>query len=124
MQDELVKLATFNWPIDAYLLKMRLEAEGISCYIFDDNIISLNWLYANTVWGVKLYTSSKDLEKALEIVDQKPIEEDRCPNCDSNNLEFKRISGWLLLGSYFVFGVPVLFFKGVWKCRDCGGRWV
>ncbi len=42
MQEELIKLATFIWPIDAYLLKMRLEAEGVSCYIFDDNIISLN----------------------------------------------------------------------------------
>lgn len=123
MQDELVKLAVFVWPIDAYLLKMRLEADGISCYIFDDNIIGLNWLYSYTVWGVKLYISSKDLEQALEIVDQGPIKEDRCFNCNSSNMEFKRISWWLLFGSHFIFGVPIPF-KGTWKCRDCGDEWV
>lgn len=123
MQDELIKLAAFVWPIDAYLLKMRLEADGIRCYIFDDNIIGLNWLYSYTVWGVKLYISSKDLEQALEIVDQGSIEEDRCFNCDSSNLEFKRIYWWLLFGSYYILGVPIPF-KGTWKCKDCGERWV
>ena len=123
MQAKLVKLAVFVWPIDAYLLKTRLEVDGIGCYIFDDNLIGLNWLYANAVGGVKLYISSEDLEKALEIMDQGLVEDDRCFNCDSSNLKFKRISGWLLLGSYFILGVPVPF-KGTWKCKDCGEEWV
>lgn len=73
---------------------------------------------------MKLYINSKDVEKTLEIVDQKPVEEDKCPNCDSNNLKFKRISGWLLLGGFLIFGVPILFLKGTWKCNDCEYRWV
>ena len=38
MQGELVKLASFTWPIDAQLLKIRLEAENVKCFIFDENI--------------------------------------------------------------------------------------
>ena len=31
--ERLVMIASFLFPIDAYLLKMRLESEGIQCFL-------------------------------------------------------------------------------------------
>jgi hypothetical protein len=62
-------LASFNQPMDAYLLRARLEGSGIAAYIRDENLITLDWLYSNAVGGVKVDVMDEDYEKALEILD-------------------------------------------------------
>ena len=42
MQDELVKVASFIFPGDAHLLKMRLEADGMKCCLLDEEIITMD----------------------------------------------------------------------------------
>jgi len=39
---KLVTLKTFDNSIEAHLLKVKLESEGIRCFIFDENIVSMN----------------------------------------------------------------------------------
>lgn len=48
------KLETvFNstYPIDCYLLKGRLESEGIDCFVFDDEKVSVNPFKSVAVGG-------------------------------------------------------------------------
>ena len=61
-------LASFNLPIDAYLLRARLEGSGITAYVRDENLVTLDWLYSNAVGGVKVDVTDEDFEKALEIM--------------------------------------------------------
>lgn len=62
-------LASFSLPMDAYLLRARLESSGITSYIRDENLITLDWLYSNAVGGVKVDVMDEDYEEALQILD-------------------------------------------------------
>lgn len=55
--------------MDAYLLRARLESSGITSYIRDENLITLDWLYSNAVGGVKVDVMDEDYEEALQILD-------------------------------------------------------
>jgi len=118
----LVKIATFFQPLDAYLLKSRLEATGIVCFVFDDLTVSSNNYLSNAVGGVKVYVAEKDAAEALEIFNEKPQEESVCLNCGSKNLKFTKTPIWVHLGSLIVFRLPLLM-KGIWECEDCGNSW-
>jgi hypothetical protein len=51
---DLVTVKTFDNPIDAHLLRIHLESEGIPCYIFDEEIVAIQPLFANAVGGIKV----------------------------------------------------------------------
>jgi hypothetical protein len=55
--------------MDAYLLRARLEGSGITAYVRDENLITLDWLYSNAVGGVKVDVMGEDYESALELLD-------------------------------------------------------
>jgi hypothetical protein len=61
-------LASFNLPMDAYLLRARLEGSGIASYIRDENLVTLDWLYSNAVGGVKVDVMDEDYDQALEAM--------------------------------------------------------
>jgi hypothetical protein len=65
---DLVKFASFLTPLDAYLTRMRLEAAGIDCFLFDENLVEMNPFLSNAIGGVKLYIANKDWEKARAIL--------------------------------------------------------
>ena len=60
-------LASFSQPVEAHLLRLRLEAEGITAYLRDENMIALDWLYSNALGGVKVDVADEDYEAALRI---------------------------------------------------------
>ncbi len=62
-------LASFSQPMDAYLLRARLEGSGITAYVRDENLITLDWLYSNAVGGVKVDVADEDYERARELLD-------------------------------------------------------
>ena len=53
--------------MDAYLLRARLEGSGITAYVRDENLVTLDWLYSNAVGGVKVDVMDEDYERALEV---------------------------------------------------------
>jgi hypothetical protein len=65
---ELITLKTFHNPIDAHLFKTRLESEGILCFLFDENMVSLNPFYNYMMGGIKLKINKLDLERVEEIL--------------------------------------------------------
>lgn len=65
---ELTTVATFTYPYEANLLKGRLEAEGITCFIENENIITANPFYSNAVGGVQIKVKQEDEERALAII--------------------------------------------------------
>ena len=72
MQYELVTLLKYLQPLEAHILKGKLESEGIPCFVFDENL-AINYPFAsNLTGGVKLKVRAEDLERANEIIADKP----------------------------------------------------
>jgi hypothetical protein len=91
----LITFKTFDNSIDAHILKIKLESEGITCFLFDENIVTVNPLYSNLVGGIKLKINDEDLIHAKNIVlevEQTPYTQDdetviSCPKCHSTHLQ-------------------------------------
>lgn len=128
----LITFKTFDNSIDAHILKVKLESEGIVCYLFDEHIVSVNPLYSNLVGGIKLKINEEDLVHAKNILrelEETPYtnEEDlavTCPNCQSTKLK----SGYKSMRSVgavisaivsFLLMIFPLYRKDVYKCLDC-----
>lgn len=132
-QFDLITFRTFDNAINAHIIKTRLESEEIECYLFDENISTLNPLYNLTIGGIKLKIKSTDLEQAEEIVkesespelldeDNKKIE---CPKCKSTEFysgfkSMKGIKGILSAIISLSLMVFPLYYKTVYKCKTCG----
>jgi len=129
---KLVTLKIFDNPIEAHILKTKLESEEIQCYLFDENTVSINPLYNITVGGIKLKIDENNLSKAQKIIndiENKPFTDENekvivCPNCQSKNFysgykSMKGLRGVLSIIITFLFGVYPIYFKTVYKCKDC-----
>lgn len=128
-----VTLKTFDNTIEANLLRSKLESEGIPCFLFDENMVSLNPLFNLTLGGIKLKIRESDAEKALHVIkeiESTPFtdEEDRevkCPNCQSVQLysEFKSMRGFTgiiaAIVSFLLMVFP-FYYRSVYKCKQCG----
>lgn len=131
----LITFKTFDNSIDAHILKIKLESEDITCFLFDENIVSINPLYSNLVGGIKLKINEEDLERAKEIVselEQTPYttEDEKvisCPRCQSTHIEsghksMKSVGAVLSAIASFLLVIFPLYRKDVYKCKDCGNE--
>ena len=77
-----IEIISFNLPQDAYLVKGRLESEGIEIILKDELTAQVNNFYSNAIGGVKLLVKECDFEKAHTIlVESKYIKvEEKKPN--------------------------------------------
>lgn len=64
MEDKLITIAIHNYA-RAEILRSRLESEGVECYLKNVNLI-----HSSISGGVKVRVASRDLEKALRIVEK------------------------------------------------------
>ena len=130
---ELVTIYTFDNSIDAHMMRVRLEDEGIPCFLFDENIVNMNPLYNITVGGIKLKINSGDIENAQIIIEEmtnaklknEKNEIVKCPNCQSDDIiyGFKSMKGTkgILSGIIsFLLVVFPFYYKTVNKCKVCG----
>lgn len=128
-----VTLKVFDTAIGAYILKNKLEGEEITCYIFDENIVTLNPLFNFAVGGIRLQVAEEDYDKAKAILDEmdsKPYLDSKeevitCPTCKSDQLysDFKTVNdpkGVIAIITAFLFSVFPLYSKSVYKCKTCG----
>lgn len=130
---KLLTLKTFDNSIDAHLMKSKLESEGISCFMFDENVVGLNPLYNMAVGGIKLKVIEADVNKAITIIEEMTNsslindkgEVIKCPKCQSEKIYtgFKSMKGFKGILSLFVSFMLVVFpiyYKTNFKCKSCG----
>ena len=129
---KLITLQTFESPIDAHLLKSTLESEGITCVIFDENVVGLNPLYNVAVGGIKLKVVETDITKAIEILEattNTALTNDKgevitCPNCQSEKIytgikSMKGLCGVIYLFISFVIALFPVSSKTIYRCKVC-----
>jgi hypothetical protein len=60
----------------AFVEKSVLDAVGIPCFLQDDNVVRMDWLWSNALGGIKLMVREKDAPEAERMLSERPsIEE-------------------------------------------------
>lgn len=92
MADPLSTVATY-WQLEAFAAaRSALAAADIETFADDENVISINWLNANAVHGIKLRVPLEDVERANEVLGgaseigepetwAEPVPATGCPEC-------------------------------------------
>ena len=130
----LVTIATFRDLPEALLARGKLESAGIECLLADDNIVRMDWFWANAVGGVKLQVSTEDAEEALDILAEEipeslPAEEriayrqPKCPKCGSLDVRYDSPLQGVRLAVLAFFSLPTPAGKKRWMCEGCGAQW-
>jgi hypothetical protein len=141
MPDRLVTIANFAFTSDpvsqAELAKIKLETEGIKCFLSGKNFIGTDWLCSAVAGGVKLQVKESDTKRASEILrnDEKvsiealgndlipePIS-GLCPKCHSDDIEYRRFSKTAFYLGILFFRVPLPLPRKSYKCNNCGHTW-
>ncbi|RYM33817.1 DUF2007 domain-containing protein [Brumimicrobium glaciale] len=128
----LVTIMTSDNNIDIHMMKGKLESEEITCYVFDENIVTLNPLFNIAVGGIKLRVHELDAEKAKDIIKEinsTPSRDEfqnviKCPQCGSESLytnfrSMKGIFGLISAIISFILSIFPIYFKSVYKCKAC-----
>ena len=70
MEQEFYILGAVEYPADAQIIKGKLESEGVSVFLLDENTLNSDPLISNAIGGVKLQVYTVDKERAIEIYNQ------------------------------------------------------
>ncbi len=142
MTDRLTTIAAFTCGPDpasqAELAKIKLNANGVKCFLAGKNFVGMYWLVSNAEGGIKLQVKDSDAAKALEIlatnekIDTGKIEDKdwtpepinpQCPKCHCEDIEYERFSKKMFFLSILLFRFPIPFSKKSYKCQNCGYTW-
>jgi len=63
-----ITIKTFTLPIEAAIIRGRLESEGIECFLTNELTTQVNPLYSNAIGGVELQVRESDLQNAIAIL--------------------------------------------------------
>jgi hypothetical protein len=80
---DLVPIRTFWNLLEAELAKGLLAAAGIDAFLFDDNMVRLDWFNANALGGVKLRVDADMVEEANRVLEEN-VSADALPEEDDS----------------------------------------
>lgn len=126
--DDIIVFQKFNSAIDANIAKSKLDANGIPCFLTEENMANLYPGASNLMnFNVRLHLFGHDAERASLILAENNLRLNddsitSCPRCRSNNIErdFPK-----KLTQTFTSSLRYLFFgifypeKKVYRCSDC-----
>jgi hypothetical protein len=124
---KLIRVLTCGDLTEAYLIKGRLNNEGIDCILTNENFTNLLPLFNNRLGaGIQILVNENDLIAAREILIDKisPVTEiPKCPHCGSENIALglgnkKGLKIANILISIAVF-LPMGSLKPDYYCKDC-----
>jgi len=71
---DFVLLRTFDNYIDAHIIKGRLEAEDIICWLKDEHLSALivDPVLVSAIAGIKLMVAKEHVDKAMQILNAPP----------------------------------------------------
>jgi hypothetical protein len=125
----LLTVRIFPNLIEANLFKLRLESEGVDCYLFDENIAGMDITYDVAIGGIKAKVNSSDTERVKEILKVLEAEQRaknmfiKCPVCESTEHyeNFVSVKGWW--ASFLAF-LGSAYYTQKYKCKECGNEFV
>ena len=106
----LVTIATFSSSFDMHVIKGRLEADGITCYVKDEQTVTWDPLLDIAVGGIKLQVVDADVEQAKLLLKDTSYEQSSSISGTTINNAFKRK---LPLGAKLVLLILILLLLGM-----------
>jgi hypothetical protein len=86
-RDKIVVFHSFSDPIEANIIKAKLDAHGVPCFLSEENLATLTPFLSN---GVRLHIFEADRDEVMRIVlKSKPEGDDDlaiCPFCKSKRI--------------------------------------
>lgn len=67
--NDLITLQAHLEPLEAQILRARLQADGIPAYLLGDQHVQANWLHAIALGGVRLQVRARDEVQAVRILE-------------------------------------------------------
>jgi len=120
-----LQLRTFDNYITASITLARLDEEGITCYLKDENTVTIDPFLSNAIGGIKLMVLPDDFDEASALLasyDKDYRESLTCPQCGSHNVEYinkQGVKNWVTaLVSWFMSSYAVAV-EQVYHCYQC-----
>ena len=66
---EFVTIATFEYVMEAELMKMELEQEGFEAFLVDDQVVAMDPLLSAAIGGIKVQVPTKHAKPAQVFVE-------------------------------------------------------
>lgn len=122
-KSKIIVFQAFDTTIQANLVKTKLDAYGIPCFLTDESFVNLYPIRNEIFPGVRLHIFENDIARVSEILSEniahKREEAIQCPLCKSNQVHLvnsrKSWFAWLMTSILFVF-MPQ---KRVFRCQVC-----
>ena len=73
--EKIVVYAVYDSVIDANIIKTKLDAYGIPCFLTDENISSLYPLPGNSFSGARLHVFERDVPQIMDLLNTPPENE-------------------------------------------------
>lgn len=117
---EFYPVAVFDNYIDAHIAMGQLEESGVTCWLQDENTLSVNPMLNQALGGIKLMVAEEDVEDAKTLlakyIGSRP--KYTCPACGSLNIDYvttpRKASNW------FFALIGAIGAQKVYHCFDCG----
>jgi DNA-directed RNA polymerase subunit RPC12/RpoP len=122
-EDKIIVFESYDTVMAANLVKTKLDAYGIPCFLSDENFVGL-YPFRNELFpGVRLHIFEKDKERVNEILTEQNTSEAEtiyCPHCGSQNVE-EYVDKKGLLNEMITSVMIGLFLnpKKVYRCQSC-----
>jgi hypothetical protein len=134
----LVTVAVSDNATEAALYRETLEQAGITAFVADAGIVSMNWLWATAVGGIKVQVSRELGEDAAQLLSARAeavdpeesallaVASEICPACGTSEIGPYRGTQArnIVLGiaTYFLLAFPLLLRETRLQCIRCGHR--
>jgi len=115
---------TCDSPIEASIIKGRLDNEGIYCFITNENFSNLMPQFNRILnSGAQIMIDESDYQKAVDILELNTNKELVCPNCKSKSIKLQLGNNWFrkiaVIFMSLLSGVPFNNINTTYVCKDC-----
>jgi hypothetical protein len=67
-KNDYITVLTFTYSYEVAIVRGRLEAEGIECFVQDELTVQTLPFYSNAIGGIKLQVKESDLQQTVAIL--------------------------------------------------------
>lgn len=127
-RDEIVVFRKFETTIEANIVRSKLEAYDIPCFLTEENMTNLYPGASSLMnFNVRLHLFARDLSRAQQVLEENHLNSDYestviCPRCNSRRVDrdFPR-----KMSKTFASALNVMFFgvffpeKKIYRCLEC-----
>lgn len=131
-------ISTSTTPIEAHIIRGRLEAEDIPAFVAFEHHIWAKWWISNALGGVRVQVPSSYVNDAHKIItninngvylaelrDEVEFSEPTpCPFCNNDSILRVNWPWKLALLSIIIFSLPIPYTQHLYKCSSCSSTWV